>query len=78
MQKRKIIITLGILITLMPFLGFPGAVEDVFFVVAGLGVALAVYYSGTAGENHKAYNNETKVIHNVESDEIKEIHSDNV
>jgi len=36
MSKRTTIITLGIFVALVPFLGFPGAVETIFFVIAGL------------------------------------------
>lgn len=74
---RNIILTLGILTALMPFLGFPGTVEDIFFVVAGSIIALAVYYGCGAveavedKENHKIYNK--KVVHVIENNEVKDI-----
>jgi hypothetical protein len=40
MNKKSIIITLGVLIALMPLFGFPGGVKDVFFILAGLTIAL--------------------------------------
>lgn len=45
MSKYSIIIGLGILIALMPFLGFPPIVKDIFFVIMGLAVAVIAYFS---------------------------------
>ncbi len=45
MSKYSTIIGLGILVALMPFLGFPPVVKDVFFVVIGLAVAVIAYFS---------------------------------
>ncbi|GMQ95493.1 MAG: hypothetical protein BMS9Abin13_610 [Patescibacteria group bacterium] len=47
MSKKSITIILGILIALMPFLGFPGSAESVFFVLAGLLIAALAYFSST-------------------------------
>lgn len=45
MSKYSTIIGLGILVALMPFLGFPLIVKDVFFVIIGLSVAVIAYFS---------------------------------
>lgn len=43
MPKRTVYIIIGILIALMPFLGFPSSWKDAFYVLAGLAVvALAM------------------------------------
>ena len=68
---RNIIVTLGILIALVPFLGFPGMVENIFFVFAGLGVAIAAYYGGITEEKCKICKN--KITHNVENNKAKNI-----
>jgi len=65
---RNIIVTFGILIVLMPFLGFPGIVEDVFFVVAGLCIALVTYYGRDSKESHEIYNK--KVVNSVGNNEV--------
>jgi len=44
MSKRTTVITLGIFVAIMPFLGFPGVVRTFFFVLAGLIIA-AIGYS---------------------------------
>jgi hypothetical protein len=43
MNKKVTIITLGILIAIIPFTGFPGGVKTVFLVIAGLAVAALGY-----------------------------------
>jgi len=43
MNQRSIIITLGILVALFPFLGFPGGVKTTFFVLAGLAIVVSEY-----------------------------------
>ncbi len=43
MNKRITIITLGFLVALMPFLGFPGDVKTIFFVIVGLALAVMGY-----------------------------------
>jgi len=45
MSKYSTIIGLGILVALMPFLGFPLIVKDIFFVIIGLAVAVIAYFS---------------------------------
>lgn len=45
MSKHSTIIGLGILVALMPFLGFPLIVKDIFFVIIGLTVAVIAYFS---------------------------------
>ncbi len=44
-SKIKIIITLGILIAIFPFFeGFPVFIENTFFVLAGLTIAILSYF----------------------------------
>lgn len=45
MSKHSTIIILGILLALMPFLGFPIFYKDIFFVVLGLSIAMLAYFS---------------------------------
>lgn len=45
MSKKSLIITLGILIALLPALGFPGSVEAAISVVSGIVIAGAMYFS---------------------------------
>jgi hypothetical protein len=40
MPKNRIIIGLGVLIALMPFLGFPRAWENIFQIAVGLSIVL--------------------------------------
>ncbi len=43
MSKRTTIITLGIFVALMPFLGFPGTAETIFSIIAGLALVSIGY-----------------------------------
>jgi len=45
MSKYSTIIGLGILVALMPFLGFPLIVKGIFFVIIGLAIAVIAYFS---------------------------------
>lgn len=45
MPKRRIVIILGVLIALMPILGFPNRWESVFQVIVGLSVVLVSVWS---------------------------------
>lgn len=42
-MRRTFIIVLGILVAIMPFLGFPGLLKDTFFFIAGVVIALGEY-----------------------------------
>ena len=43
MSKKIIIITLGVLVSLTPFTGFPGGVKTIFLAIAGLVIAVSGY-----------------------------------
>lgn len=45
MPKNRIIIVLGVIIALLPIIGFPRGWESVFQVVAGLGIVLISIWS---------------------------------
>lgn len=45
MPKNRIIITLGILIALLPFFGFPHIWEAIFQVASGLSIVLLLIWS---------------------------------
>jgi predicted membrane metal-binding protein len=45
MSKKGIIIMLGVLVALMPFLGFPHAWESLFQIVFGLAIVLLSVWS---------------------------------
>lgn len=36
MRRARILLTLGIWVAILPYLGFPGSWKDVFFIVTGL------------------------------------------
>ena len=44
MSKKNIIVVLGLLIAVMPFLGFPGVLKEAFFLFAGIAVSLLGYF----------------------------------
>lgn len=73
MSKRTTIITLGIFVALMPFLGFPGAVETVFFIIAGLVLATIGYFLQTECEKCDTGERSTEIqtnnLHEVEKKE---------
>jgi flagellar biosynthesis component FlhA len=50
MNKRATIIALGLLVALMPFLGFPGGAKTIFFVFVGLLLAVIGYVLETECE----------------------------
>ena len=50
MSKRTTIITLGIFVAIVPFLGFPGTAKTIFFVIAGLAFAIIGYLLETECE----------------------------
>jgi len=54
-KNTKIIITLGTLTAIVPFLGFPGIVKDIFFVLAGIVIAVLTYITNKflTIKNHK-------------------------
>lgn len=45
MPKYSTLIGLGILIAVMPLLGFPLVVKDIFLVIIGLAIAVIAYFS---------------------------------
>lgn len=45
MSKKSIIITLGILIAIMPILGFPGTFKTITYVLSGLIIVFVAYFS---------------------------------
>ena len=44
MSKETAVITLGILVIILPFLGFPEAWRVFFFVVTGIGLVVLGFY----------------------------------
>jgi hypothetical protein len=40
MSRNKLVFFIGFIVLLMPFLGFPPGVKDVFYVIAGLCLVL--------------------------------------
>jgi len=45
MSKRTTFIVLGIIIAIMPLLGFPGSLKDIFYHLLGGAVVLFAYFS---------------------------------
>ena len=72
MAKSKIIITIGIIIALLPFLGFPHSWESFFQVVAGLaivGVSVWTRIDKKITQKVKARARQARKIVSPESDE---------
>lgn len=44
MTKQRLLFLIGIWIAILPFLGFPRMIKDVFFLMTGLGVMLMSYF----------------------------------
>lgn len=59
MSKNTTIVSLGILLAVMPFLGFPTGAKDVLFVFLGLAIAIIGYFS-----NVRYCNNCNQLIEN--------------
>ncbi len=74
MSKRTTIITLGIFVAIMPFLGFPGTAKAVFFVIAGLVFAIIGYLLQTECEKceveEKNINTKARVSSDAEENEV--------
>ncbi|MBI5005470.1 MAG: hypothetical protein HZC03_02615 [Candidatus Lloydbacteria bacterium] len=45
MQYKWSIIVIGLIVALLPFLGFPGAVRDWFVAIGGLSIAAIVFFA---------------------------------
>lgn len=45
MSKHGAIILLGMLVAVLPFLGFPSWMRTILFVMSGLGIAILAYLS---------------------------------
>ena len=44
MTKDVGILMLGLLVALMPFLGFPGSIERIVFVISGFAIAILAFF----------------------------------
>jgi|APSaa5957512535_1039671.scaffolds.fasta_scaffold165750_2 hypothetical protein len=44
MTKQRILFLIGIWVAVLPFLGFPSIIRNVFFLVTGLGIILLSYF----------------------------------
>jgi len=69
MAKQKIIFFLGIWVAILPFLGFPGAWKQIFFLITGVALAYLGYLLNresahhTGGEGKKAHYVESKPVY---------------
>lgn len=59
MSKNTTIVSLGILLAIMPFLGFPAGIKDILFIFLGLIIAIIGYFS-----NVRYCNNCNQLIEN--------------
>ena len=59
MTKDVGILVLGLLVAAMPFLGFPGSIEQIIFIVSGLTIAALAFFirgeQGKGGANTESY-----------------------
>ena len=44
MTKQRLLFLIGIWVAVLPFLGFPQNIRDVFFLITGLGIILLSYF----------------------------------
>ncbi|MFT5359696.1 MAG: membrane-associated HD superfamily phosphohydrolase [Candidatus Paceibacteria bacterium] len=44
MTKQRLLFLIGIWVAVLPFLGFPQSIRNVFFLVTGLGIILLSYF----------------------------------
>ena len=51
MQKTKILFILGVLVVLLPYLGFPYAIKNILITLAGLGVIFFTYFIYSENKN---------------------------
>lgn len=61
MYKTRILLTLGVFMTILPYLGFPYSWKDVIFSVSGLAL---IYFSYTLYREYKAKDNQKKTFDN--------------
>ena len=71
MTKHTAIIFLGILVALMPLLGFPSFVRDVIIILSGAGIAVLAYLSSVVycSNCKKLIDDAEKIIPEVIADE---------
>lgn len=71
MTKHTAIIFLGILVALMPLLGFPSFVRDVIIILSGIGIAVLAYLSSVVycSNCKKLIDDAEKIIPEVIADE---------
>lgn len=71
MTKHTAIIFLGILVALMPLLGFPPFVRDVIIILSGAGIAVLAYLSSVlyCSNCKKLIDDAEKIIPEVIADE---------
>lgn len=71
MTKHTAIIFLGILVALMPLLGFPSFVRDVIIILSGAGIAVLAYLSSVlyCSNCKKLIDDAEKIIPEVIADE---------
>ena len=74
MKKTSIIITLGIFIVVIPFLGFPQSWETTFFVLAGLSISILSF--SLKSKNMKSSHCENK--NNNSHYKLEDISDDNL
>jgi hypothetical protein len=69
MRKERTLFVLGLLVTILPFSGFPQTWREVFFVIIGLGLICLAYLFYTEGKRRVLRNTtESKTfIDNIEN-----------
>lgn len=88
MTKTQFLITMGFIVAVMPFLGFPGSVKDTIIAVLGIAIALVSFFLGrrakqddrnslsTPDEVGAFVDNEHKFYHKRGTDQTEEVISE--
>lgn len=70
-------VLLGVLVAVLPFLGFPGWMKTGFFVALGLVIAVVSYFSGVAyrsGDMNHSMGSSTKPVQEGRTTASKDEH----
>ncbi len=79
MMLRKILISLGLLITLLPYLGFPAAVDTVILTTSGLMIIFLLMFGRKIRVHHDVSENMTEPPHRLhvkrlDADDTPQVH----
>ena len=68
---RKILISLGLLVTLLPYLGFPAAVDTVISTASGLMIIFLLTFGRKIKPHHEVSENVTEAPHRLHVERLE-------